>query len=150
MDSTKALLLILHVAAAALAFGASLAPSAMLRRARAVGPEALIAATREYCRQDLIGAIGGVAVFATGLALIFTGGGFAAYPPQYHAAMSLVLLMIGLGFLFLRPLGKRLVAAAEARDDSATTKLIKRVAMGAGMMQLLWLTTLVLMFVRYF
>lgn len=146
MDVLKVILLILHVALAATAFGVSLGPSGSLKRARVVGKGALEAAAEDFRRRDGFAAIAGLFVLASGLGLVFANGGFKGVGPQYHAALGLMLIVILFGYLFMRPTAKGLVASAKTGDDPATDKGIRRAAMGAGIMQLLWLVILVLMF----
>jgi len=142
MELSQLLLILVHIAAAATAFGVLLSPSGALKRARAAGSVALTAAAGEVARAAVIAAISDVVAFATGLGLIFTRGGFAAHGPPYHAAMGLVLVMAALAFFFVRGQAQRLAAGGDAAG-------IKKIAMGSGILQLLWLTTLVLMFARY-
>jgi len=150
MDTLKPILLILHVAVAAMAFGVSLAPSASLKRAKALGWDAFRAAAADFKRRDGMAAIAGFLVLVTGLGLIFTYGGFKGLPPEYHAALGIVLIMNLLGAFFTRPTAIKLIDAAERQDEGGVVSGIKRAAMGAGIMQLLWTVTLVLMFLHRF
>ncbi|TNF23391.1 MAG: hypothetical protein EP329_27680 [Deltaproteobacteria bacterium] len=150
MDTLRPILLILHVAVAATAFGVSLAPSGTLKRAKALGWDALRAATVDFKRRDGMAAIAGFLVLVTGLALIMAVGGFKGLPPEYHAALGIVVVMNVLGAVFNRPTANKLIAAAQAQDEAGVTAGIKRAAMGAGIMQLLWTVTLVLMFLHRF
>jgi len=151
MDSFKPILLIIHVAVAAIAFGVSLAPSGTLKRARALGWDAFKAAATDFKRRDGMAAIAGFLILITGLGLILmTPGGFRGITPEYHAALGIVLIMNVIEGFVTRPTASKLVAAAEARDDAGVTAGIKRAAMGAGILQLLWTVTLVLMFLHRF
>jgi hypothetical protein len=67
-------------------------------------------------------------------------------------AMGLILLMLGLAFGVLKPLGARLTTLADHElTDAAHTEIngiLKRVAMFTGITHGLWLVVLVLMYWR--
>ena len=146
MDIARVILIVLHVAFAAVAFAVPLGMPGSLKRARAHGPEAFLAAAQDARRRDMLAGITWLLTLITGVAPIFVNGGFKAMPPHYPAANGLVILVVAFGFLFIRPAVAGVVKAAEAHDDTRATSLIKRIAMGSGIVQLVWLVTLVLMF----
>jgi hypothetical protein len=92
----------------------------------------------------------GALTLLSGLVLIFRMGGFKALTPNFHMALGLVVLMLLFSVVFVWPAGKRLRALAfdpQLRLPSETgTKLRKRLAIGSGILQLLWVVVLVLMY----
>lgn len=108
----------------------------------------MISTAAEVNRAGAVAKIFGIATFLTGLGLVFYRGGFKAVSPTIHMGMTLVLIMIILGFVLHGPTGKKLTAAAQANDVAAWTKNRKKWSMGEGIMQLLWTVTLVLMFIK--
>ncbi len=79
-----------------------------------------------------------IVFYAVAVANFFVGGGFAAYPPPYHIALTLGLVLVLVQVLLIQPAWARFAGGdADAR---------KRVAMGVGIGHALWLVLLVLMF----
>lgn len=149
MTMSTIILLVLHIAVAATAFGISLGGPASLRRARAAGTEVFRHAVAEANRRGKIGGICGVLTLLTGLALIFNGGGFGAVGVNIHIALAVLLVMLGLGFGMLKPAGGKLAGLVGQGDkDAEIDALLGRLAAGSGVMQLLWLTVLALMFLK--
>ena len=86
-------------------------------------------------------------VFAYGN--FFYGGAFAGYPPQFHAAFTLMLVLVGVQFLLIHPGWNSLAdAVAEGADAAgeAAESARKKVAIGTGIGHLLWVVLLVLMY----
>ena len=82
-------------------------------------------------------------------ASFFYEGGFAGYPPQYHAALTLMLVLVGVQFLLIRPGWNSLADAVEDGADAAgkaADSARKKVAIGTGIGHLLWVVLLVLMY----
>ncbi|MFO8232710.1 MAG: hypothetical protein R6U20_08590 [Longimonas sp.] len=79
----------------------------------------------------------------------FTSGGFAAYGPQFHAALTLMLVLVGVQFFMIRPgwntLADLVSNGADATSDAADSAR-KKVAIGTGIGHLLWVVLLVLMY----
>ena len=133
----KYIFVILHVITAAAWFGLALP---LGRRARVIadgGPEAAPLAEEGARIVRLLG-IFSILTLVFALVAFFAGGGFAAYGPQYHTSMLLILVLIGVQFGMIRS-GWEALRAGDASGK-------KRVAMGAGIGHTLWLVILVLMF----
>lgn len=148
-DPVYVLLVVLHISFAAVAFGAPLGSPGSVRRARAISRDALLHAANEAMRRGQMAGISGIGILLTGLGLIFYRGGFAIVPHNFHAALGIGLFLVVFGVAFQRPTGARLIEAATKGDDAGITKGQKLLGMGAGITQLMWLVTLVLMFVRF-
>ena len=91
-----------------------------------------------------------LATLWTGLSLIFVIGGFKAAPLNIHIALALMLGAVAISVTIMRPNMGRLVALSSAPhlDTSTVKRHIKKLAMGQGLLHLLWLCILVLMLVR--
>jgi hypothetical protein len=142
------IVVVLHVAAAALAFGAGLGIVGGCRRALSVGQEAFRHAAGEAQRREKLMFIGYMVTLLSGIALIMLRGGMGKVTPNYHAAMGLLILAMALGILVFRPAVQNLEAIAKAPtlDTAAADAAIKKTAMGSGILQLFWTVILVLMF----
>lgn len=146
-DPLLLILQVLHVAVAATAFAITLPSGGAMKRAIGQGREVKLAAATLVNRSGQLASIFGILTLLTGLGLVFYLGGFKVVSPTIHAGLGLVLVMIAHGALFMRPTGKRIVAAVDQGDD-AWAAARKRFAIGDGVMQLLWLVVLVLMFIK--
>jgi hypothetical protein len=147
-DPMNLVLMVLHIAFAGTAFAVGLTSTGSLRRAEGKGGAVMAEVAAIANRMGRIASIFGLLTLASGLALIFYRGGFKVISPTIHGAILLVLAMVTIGFVMQRPTGKALAAAAAANDLGAWQKARKKWAMGEGIMQLLWVVTLVLMFVK--
>jgi putative copper export protein len=143
------ILAVVHVAFAALWFGAPLMMGSTLKKARPHGQAAFHAAAGVAHRMATLASVGILGVIATGVGLIFLKyGGMKGLPVRFHIALGLALLATGVGFGLLKSTAGKLVSAAAAegfQPDSATAS-IKKLSMGTGINHLLWLICLVLMF----
>ena len=141
------LLLYLHIALAAVLFGGPLGLSRNLKAAAAAGSQALVVAATDARIRSMVAGISSILLLTTGVALIFVRGGFAAVPKSYHMSMTLMLVLVGVVWVVLRPACVALSAqaASEPVDDVLAVKLIKKVAMATGIMQLIWSVLLLLM-----
>lgn len=146
-DPVYLILVVLHIACAATAFGLTLSSGPSLRRATGASRDVKVAMHAAAMRAGNLSGLFGLLTFATGLALIFYKGGFKTVPPTIHAAMGLILVMIAIGTFFLKPAGKKIGAAIDQGDDAWRASL-KPFAMGHGIMSLLWVVILVLMFIK--
>lgn len=149
--STYQLLVIAHVASAALWFGAPLLSSSTCKAALPHGREAFLAAARVAMRGGALAGMGSVLALATGVSLLFTVyGGFGGAPARFHAALGLVCIAVFLGFGPLRMLTTRL--ARDAKSDNWTparaAATLKRIGMFGGISHLLWFAALFLMYAR--
>jgi hypothetical protein len=148
----RLVLLVLHVASAAVIFGAPLGQPRVLRTAlTSKSEEAFRLAAREAVRRGLLAQGASATTLVTGIILILISGGFAAVPSSFHVALALMLGAIGFGAGYLRPIGQKLVSASGASplDKSALAALITKLASGSGLLQAVWLVILVLMFYRF-
>jgi len=146
-DPLLLILYVAHVAVVATAFAVTLPAGGALRRASGQSRDVKAAAATLATRTDALAGFFGVLALVTGLTLILRLGGFSVVAPAIHAGMAIVLVMIAFGALFMRPAGRRIVAAVD-QDDSAWTAARKRFAMGDGILQALWLVVLVLMYLK--
>ncbi len=146
-DPTYLVLVVLHIACAATMFGIALPVGSALGRATTAGRDVKAAAAAMANRVNSISGLFAVLTIGFGLALVFYRGGFKAVPPTIHGALGLMLIMLVVGAVIERPTVKRLTVAAD-KSNEEWAALRKRYAMSTGILQLLWLVTLVLMFVK--
>ncbi len=147
----KLALLALHISAAAILFGNTISIIGSCRRARNIDDSAFRHATLEAQRAGKIASIMSILVLLTGVGLIFTIGGFAAAPKNFHLALGLILVAIIFSFAWMKPNTDRLVASAagDSVDSAAADAAMKKLAMGSGILHTLWLGILLLMYIRY-
>lgn len=152
MDHLRIFVLVLHVSAAAILFGGSLGTVRSLKAGLELSRDAFKLTTSEAARRGRIMGMSSLLTFATGLVLIFMMGGFARVPVNFHMALGIFLGAIALSSILLRPTVTKLadLAQAETTDKDAARKLIARLAMGTGLVHLLWIVTLALMFTRIY
>ncbi len=133
----QTLFIVLHIAFAAAYFGLGLPLARWARSVAGYTGEARTALVAQGSRTvRLMGImLGAAAVCALGAFL--TGGGFANYGPAYHAALGLMLVLLGVQFALVAPAWRSLAAGRDAAP---------RVAMTAGLGQFLWVVLLLLMF----
>lgn len=134
----KNILVLLHVITAAGWFGLALGIGGIARQVAAGKSQGLI---EEGAKNIKLMNIFVVLTFVLGLIVFFIGGGFAAYGPQYHTSLLLVLILVAIQFLMIRPSWSKLVA-----DTSGAGSARKRMGMAIGIGHLIWLVVLVLMF----
>ena len=147
-DPTNLILMVIHIAVAAVTFAVTLTMGGAIRRAAGQSRDVKVAIAALASRANMVAGIFGALTFLSGFALIFYRGGFKVISPTIHVAVTLVLFMIVFGALFMTPTAKKLTAAAESGDEAGWLAAKKRWAMGDGILQLLWLVTLVLMFIK--
>jgi hypothetical protein len=145
-DPTNLILMVIHLTAAATAFAVGMTMSGAIRRASGESRDVKLAIARLANRSGLIASIFGLVTLLSGFALIFYRGGFKAVSPTIHVAITLVLIMLAIGQLLQRPTGTKLLGAVD--DPDAWNAARKRWVMADGIQQLLWLVTLVLMFIK--
>ncbi len=140
-------LLFVHIAFAATLFGAPLGLVRNLKTCLAAGPAAFKAGAADASKRSAVAAISAILVFLSGIGLILVRGGFGGVPKSYHISMTIMLVMIGIGFGLQRPTVGKIAAAANADtlDQETSAKLVKKLAMGGGILQLLWTILLLLM-----
>jgi hypothetical protein len=152
MDPLRIFVLVLHISAAAILFGGPLGTVRSLKAHLELSRDAFKLATSEAARRGRLMGMSSIVTLLTGLALIFLAGGFAQVPLNYHMALGILLGAIAISSVLVRPTVTKLAGLAQAEnlDKDAALQLIKRLAMGTGILHLLWVITLVLMFVRIY
>lgn len=146
MANLKVLVLVVHVAAAAVVLGASLGWGRTLRQAASAGAQAWAVVVGDVSRRLLLVRITSMMTLFTGVGLIFLSGGFAVVPKTYHVALTLMLFAVGWVMFLLAP-GVKALAQVQIGTTSSPVN-IGKVAMGTGVLHAVWLALLVLMFVR--
>jgi hypothetical protein len=146
----KTVVLVVHIAAASVVLGASLGWGRLLRQAAEAGQAAARVAIADVARRMVLVRITSMMTLFTGVALIFISGGFAVVPKNYHIALTLMLAGVGWVFLGVVPKVKGLakLAAAPEFDREKFAGSVGKVGMATGIVHALWLSLLVLMFVR--
>lgn len=152
MDPLRIIVLVLHISAAAFLIGV---PTGTVRNLKAnlqLGKDAFKQATEDASRRGKLAGMSSLLTLATGLTLIFMAGGFGSVPLNFHMALTLMLVAIVLSAVLIRPTITKLaqLALVEPIDKGAALGLTKRIAMGTGILHLLWLIMLTLMFVRIY
>lgn len=152
MDHARTALLVLHISAAAILIGASAGLVRNLKRTLEAGKAAFVIATEDAARRAKLMGICSLLTVATGVILIFMIGGFGGAPLNFHIALTIMLGAIIFSAAFMRPATVKLVklAQTEPLDTSTARSSIKKLAMGQGILHLLWVVTLVLMFTRIY
>lgn len=145
----KTLVVIVHVAAAAVVLGGSLGWGRFLRQAAEGGQVAARVAAADVMRRMMLVRIGSAMTLFTGIGLIFLSGGFAVVPKNFHIALTLMLAALGWVLLGVVPRVKRAfgIASAVEFDPKAFAAAAGKVGMSTGIVHALWLVILVLMFV---
>lgn len=144
-------LLVVHIAFAAVLFGAPLGLVGSCRRALAAGNEALRHAAADAARRGAIAGISSLGTLLTGIGLIFLSGGFGAVTRNYHVALTVMLVAFGVSAAIMRPNTAKLVEAArkDPVDRKGVEAALGRLGMGSGILQGLWLVILILMLHRF-
>lgn len=150
MSAVYVPLLVLHISAAALLIGAGTGMLKNLRRTAALSREAFGLAVEDAARRAKVMMMSSLTTLLTGLCLIFLLGGFAVVPLNIHIALSLMLVAQVVSATIMRPgVGQLVKLAGESVwNPSAVDTPLKKLAMGQGILHLLWLGMLVLMLVR--
>ena len=145
----KTLLIVTHIVTASAWFGLGLRLASKARTVLSLDGAAA-AALAEDTRSTIKWMNGFIVltlIFA--YANFFWSGGFAAYGPQYHAALTLMLVLVGVQLFVIRTgwntladlVGNGTAPTSEAADGAR-----KKVAIGTGVGHLLWVVLLVLMY----
>ncbi|MYF63285.1 MAG: hypothetical protein F4183_02195 [Rhodothermaceae bacterium] len=143
------LLILLHVLTASAWFGLSIR----------LGSQAKLAATGQMAvavdglRTVSLMGIMLIATFVFSMALLMAGNGYPGQV-QYHAASALIVVLLGIQFVFLRPAWKRLHTAVEFGNNNTESETngdeasmhARKISMYTGVGHLFWLVLLVLMF----
>jgi uncharacterized membrane protein len=143
----RVLLLILHIAAAALLFGSPLGIVRNAKSALDAHPSAFKLAAQEAARRGALAGIASLVTLLSGVALILLAGGFAVVQPRFHISLTLLLVAMIFSGVFMRPRTKKLVASSQ-QDPLPKQEVLgtlKQLAMGSGILHTVWLVILVLM-----
>ncbi len=145
------ILVVVHIACAAILFGYPLGMAGLVRRALEVSPEAFKQATAELGKRSVVASMASMATLLTGVGLIFSLGGFATVSKNFHASLSIMIAAIVFNMIWMKPSTGKLLAQAEADtvDQEAVQSLLKKLNMGSGIMQLIWIVLLALMMYRF-
>ncbi|MCY4232884.1 MAG: hypothetical protein OXE59_03950 [Bacteroidetes bacterium] len=89
-----------------------------------------------------------IATFVFSMTLLFVGDGYPGQP-QYHIASTLIVLLLGVQFVFLRPAWNRLRDSVSHTEESNQTEALRHarsITIYTGLGHLLWVILLMLMF----
>ncbi len=133
-------------------FGVTLLSAGDMKRTLATQPDpaALELLSDRMMRSGRMAGISGILTWLSGLALVMYLGGMAAVPWPIHLALTLALVMIGLGAGGLNRTWGQI--AAQLKGDAKVEDvrpLMKRISMMSGIFHLLWLVCFLLMVFRY-
>lgn len=146
MAHLKILVLIVHVAAAAVVLGASLGWGSALRKASEAGAQAWEVVLADVFRRLALVRATALMTLFTGVGLIFLSGGFKVVPMTFHIALTLMIVAVGWTMFFVAPAVNALKKVQIGTPSSPIN--LGKVAMGTGVLHAVWLVLLVLMFVR--
>jgi hypothetical protein len=132
-----------HIALMATWFGSVLFLAGDVRRTVTAGPDGFPLLAGRVKRSNVVAIAAGWGTILTGVALIFTVGGFGAVPPTIHVALLLSLVNAGVGAAMGATWGKIAANPANANDH------LGRLSMLSGVFQLLWTINLALMVFRH-
>lgn len=151
MDIFYRVLLTVHIAAAAVLLGASLGLAGGLKKNLQAARETFLALAKDAARRGMITGVASAVTLSTGVALIFTVGGFGAVPVPIHIALLLMLGAVAVSATILRPSLARAVSLGETEpfDRDQAQASIKKIAMATGIVHLLWIVNLILMLFRH-
>lgn len=150
MDQLRILLLVIHIASAAVVLGGSFGVTRLIRKSLDLEIRALRVATEEAVRRARMTSVASIATLWSGVGLIMLMGGFKVAPLNYHIALGLMFVAVLLNLIVLRPAAARVWRAAQA-DVPARPEIeraLTRMGMAQGVLHLVWICILVLMFQR--
>ena len=133
------LLVIAHIVFASAWFGLAVALP-VLSRAAATSPSEALTAVGTRVVQIMTASV--ILFYVLAVANFFVGGGFSAYPPTYHIALTLGLALVLIQVLVVQPTWIKLGAG----DAEALAASRKRLGMWVGIGHAIWFVILVLMF----
>lgn len=151
MEYFKLVVLLVHISAAAILFGAPLGLVRTTRSALSKGPATFTHAAQEAAFKAKLAGMSSMVTLMSGLGLIFLGGGFAIVPKNFHAALAVMLAAFAVSLTVMRPNTLRLVKASEMNpiDEQGARAALGKLGMGSGILHGLWVVMLTLMFVRF-
>ena len=133
----KVAFVVLHLLAAAAYFGLGLRLAAWARALATAPGDGALAAQGTTTVREMGAALLATLVFALG-AMFTPPGGFAYYPPTFHASLGLLLVLVAVHFAFVAPAWRKHAAAPSG-------EAVGRIAAGTGIGHLIWVVILVLM-----
>jgi hypothetical protein len=147
----RLLLLVIHIAAAAIAFGAPLGIPRLLKASAAAGMLPFQIAVNDVAKRARLARMSGITTLFSGVIMMLLNGGFAVVSKNYHAAFGLMWLLLGISFFVTTPAVKKVkaLAAASTLDQAAAVACANKIGMAIGIGHLLWTLILVLMFQRF-
>ena len=152
MLTLRLLVVLVHIALAALIIGLPLGLPRLIGQGLNSGhAAALRLAALEAARRGKLAQVAAVLTLLSGVALILLSGGFSQVSTNFHVALGLMLLAIGVGVFLQRPLIVAIVRAAQT-DPPETEDVrarLSRLRFGGRAIQLLWLSILFLMLYRF-
>jgi putative copper export protein len=140
----RQVLLIVHVACAALWFGSTLFIGRRVRNTFEFDARARLVSYKQLARESRVFTAASTLVFLTGLAQAATIG-FAHLSPRYHAAIALALIWVGLDHGIIR---RALKMLAQIDPPASPKKLHQLLVRTLGIQHLLFTVSLVLMLWR--
>ena len=142
------LFVVLHITTAAAWFGLGLRLAGKARTVLSLEGNAATALAKDTQRtvKWMSGFIILTVVFA--YTSFFIGGGFTGYPPQYHASLTLMLVLVAVQFFIHWSWNQltNIVANGASPTSNEADSARKKVAIGTGVGHLLWVVLLVLMY----
>lgn len=138
-------LLVLHTLGMALWFAAAITITSDIRRTIARGKPHTDVLEVRVVRSLNVSAVGALLTIASGLALIFVRGGFAAVSPRIHVGFTLALITLAIELVLVRGELGKLGDALESGATGALASMTRRTSMYAGIGHALKLAILVLM-----
>ncbi|WP_022834454.1 hypothetical protein [Salisaeta longa] len=144
----KTLFVILHIITAAAWFGLGLRLSSRVRDVLNQSGQAAKALAEDTGQTVRFMTLFAVLTLVFSYAAFFWAGGFTnpAYGPQYHAATSLIVVLVLVQWFAIRGGWQTIQAAVTTGAEGSLDGARKRVVIGTGVGHLLWLVLLVLMF----
>jgi hypothetical protein len=146
------LLKVVHIACAAVWFGAPLGVVRLLKDGLEGGSDTFRMSTAVGGKRGALTGIAGVLTLALGLVMVVKMGGFGSALPQFHAAIAIAVVMLGVSVGVLKPMGAELSAiAAKDLDDAGRARaaaILKKMGPISHGIHGLWLVLLVLMYWR--
>ena len=140
---------LLHIIFMAAWFGSGLFSSGDARRTLSSDNSDLDLLVNRLNRYGVVGGAAGLLTIVTGFGLIFALGGFAVVSPAIHISIVTSFIMWVVGLVLVGGSSRKI--AAGVKENKPRQELLghaKKIAMGTGILHLLWLITLVLMVFR--
>lgn len=152
MDILRNLILFVHISAAAMLVGANTGALRNLRQTKELGQQSFLVAAQDAALRGKILGMCSMMTLMSGVMLILKMGGMAVAPINYHIALGLMLVAVAVSAIIMRPNGMKVLALAqnESFDPRSVDPLIKKLAMGQGILHLLWVVILLLMLFRIY